>query len=36
MKWNNKIFCISAINGQGCKELTYEIMKHIEELEIHE
>ena len=36
MKWNNKIFCISAINGQGCKELVYEIMKHIEELEAHE
>ena len=23
-------FCISAINGKGCKELTYEIMKYIE------
>jgi len=30
LNWANKVFCISAINGVGCKELTYEIMKHIE------
>lgn len=36
MNWKNKIFCISAINGEGCKELIYEIMKHIEDLDIHE
>ena len=28
--WTGKVFCISAINGKGCKNLTYEIMKHIE------
>ena len=31
MKWSGKIFCISAINGKGCRELTFEIMKHIED-----
>ena len=30
LNWVDKVFCISAINGVGCKELTYEIMKHIE------
>ena len=30
LNWAGKVFCISAINGKGCKELTYEIMKHIE------
>ena len=30
LNWTGKIFCISAINGKGCKELKYEIMKHIE------
>ena len=30
LNWTGKIFCISAINGKGCKELTYEIMKYIE------
>ena len=30
LDWTGKVFCISAINGKGCKELTYEIMKHIE------
>ena len=30
LNWTGKIFCISAITGEGCKELTYEIMKHIE------
>ncbi|MDC0115465.1 GTPase ObgE [Methylophilaceae bacterium] len=29
MKWSGRIFCISAINGKGCRELTFEIMKHI-------
>lgn len=36
MKWTNKVFCISAINGQGCKELSYEIMRHIEDIHINE
>jgi len=31
MQWSGKIFCISAINGNGCRELTFEIMKHIED-----
>ena len=30
LNWTGKIFCISAINGKGCKELKYEIMQHIE------
>ena len=30
LNWSGKVFCISAINGKGCKELTYEIMKHVE------
>ena len=30
LNWADRVFCISAINGVGCKELTYEIMKHIE------
>ena len=30
LDWSGKVFCISAINGKGCKELTYEIMNHIE------
>jgi len=30
LNWAGKVFCISAINGEGCKELTYEIMKHVE------
>ena len=32
MKWKGKVFCISAINGKGCRELTFEIMKHVEGL----
>jgi len=31
MQWSGRIFCISAINGKGCRELTFEIMKHIED-----
>ena len=30
LKWKCKVFCVSAINGQGCKELTYAIMEHID------
>lgn len=29
--WSGPVFAISAISGQGCKELTYAIMAHIEE-----
>ena len=25
-------FCISAINGEGCKELTYAIMEHLDQV----
>ena len=30
LSWNGEVFCVSAINGQGCKELTYAIMQHID------
>ena len=30
LNWKGEVFCISAINGRGCKELTYAIMKHID------
>ena len=30
LSWKCEVFCISAINGRGCKELTYAIMKHID------
>ncbi|OGS92422.1 MAG: GTPase ObgE [Gallionellales bacterium GWA2_60_18] len=29
-------FAISAINGEGCKELTYAIMEHLQEMAAHE
>ena len=28
--WQGRCFAISAINGVGCKELTYAIMEHLE------
>lgn len=28
--WQGRCFVISAINGAGCKELTYAIMEHLE------
>ena len=28
--WEGRCFAISAINGAGCKELTYAIMDHLE------
>ncbi|MBA4143025.1 MAG: GTPase ObgE [Nitrosospira sp.] len=28
--WKGKSFAISAINGEGCKELTYAIMEYLE------
>lgn len=28
--WQGRCFAISAINGSGCKELTYAIMEHLE------
>jgi GTP-binding protein len=30
--WEGRVFAISAINGVGCKELTYAIMDHIDEV----
>ena len=31
--WKGKSFIISAINGEGCRELTYAIMDHLQEAE---
>jgi GTPase len=30
--WKGRVFSISAINGMGCKELTYAIMDHLDEV----
>ena len=30
--WKDRVFAISAINGMGCKELTYAIMDHLDEV----
>jgi len=30
--WQGPVFAISAINGVGCKELTYAIMDHLDEV----
>jgi GTPase len=30
--WEGPVFAISAINGVGCKELTYAIMDHLDEV----
>jgi GTP-binding protein len=29
--WDGKSFMISALTGEGCKELTYAIMEHLEQ-----
>jgi GTP-binding protein len=29
--WKGKVFTISALTGDGCKELTFAIMKHLEQ-----
>ena len=29
--WKGKSFIISALTGEGCKELTYAIMEHLEQ-----
>jgi GTP-binding protein len=31
MGWKGKSFVISALSGKGCKELTYAVMKHLEQ-----
>jgi GTP-binding protein len=33
---NTRYFIISAINGEGCKELTYAIMEHLDEVAAQE
>ena len=30
LNWHEKVFCISALSGRGCKEVTYEIMNYME------
>ncbi|MDX1915269.1 MAG: GTPase ObgE [Methylophilus sp.] len=30
--WEGRVFAISAISGVGCKELTYAIMEHLEQV----
>lgn len=35
MKWKGPNFAISAITGEGCRELTFEIMKFIENTRQH-
>jgi GTPase len=30
--WKGRVFAISAISGIGCKELTYAIMDHLDEV----
>ncbi|MGQ0442818.1 MAG: Obg family GTPase CgtA [Methylophilaceae bacterium] len=32
--WKGRIFSISAINGAGCKELSYAIMEHLEAVKL--
>jgi GTPase len=32
--WDGRVFSISAISGAGCKELTYAMMEHLEEVRI--
>ena len=32
--WDGPVFVISAINGNGCKQLTYAIMEHMDEMKL--
>ena len=34
--WDGPVFAISAINGNGCKQLTYAIMEHMEAMQLQE
>ncbi len=34
--WDVPVFAISAINGNGCKQLTYAIMEHMEAMRLQE
>jgi GTP-binding protein len=29
--WKGKTFIISALTGEGCRELTYAVMEHLEQ-----
>jgi GTP-binding protein len=31
LRWKGKSFLISAVTGEGCKELTYAIMEYLEQ-----
>lgn len=31
LNWTNKYFMISALTGEGCRQLTYEIMDYLEQ-----
>ncbi len=31
LKWRGPVFSISAINGEGCRELTFRIMEYLEQ-----
>lgn len=35
-EWDGPVFAISAINGNGCKQLTYAIMEHMEAMCLRE
>jgi GTP-binding protein len=34
--WEGPVFAISAINGNGCKQLTYAIMEHMEAMQLQQ
>ncbi|QVL46035.1 MAG: GTPase ObgE [Methylophilaceae bacterium] len=34
--WDGPVFAISAINGNGCKPLTYAIMEHMEAMQLEQ
>jgi len=34
--WDGPVFAISAINGNGCKSLTYAIMEHMEAMQLEQ
>lgn len=36
LDWHGPVFSISAINGTGCKQLTYAIMQHLEAMQLQE
>jgi GTP-binding protein len=31
--WNGLVFTMSAVTGEGTKELTYKLMEHLEEIQ---